>query len=284
MSYYFRHKIPNINDIVKVNVLKIKDLEVEVELLEFNNIIGYIDNTQLSKQKKLQPSQIVSLNKEYLAKVINIDNHNNINLSKKFVDPDDIDQYNNDMKIYNKIFSIFRELFMKIYNITDFNLIDNNLLYEFNNNSLFNLLDNFQYSEIYDCLTNINNYKSFFTYFNLDDDIINSFDTHLNTYISQKILTSLPSNSKSFSLECFNIDAIDDIKDVLDYEKFIYVINNNLLKTFDIKIIYIESGNYNLSLKSISDLNINQNIITNHINNIFDEIKQKCILKNIIIL
>ena len=51
--YLYKKKIPNVDEIVIAKIEKITELGIDVSLVEYNNINGYISYSEVSRKKKI---------------------------------------------------------------------------------------------------------------------------------------------------------------------------------------------------------------------------------------
>ena len=52
MVYLYKKKIPNVDEIVICKIEKITELGIDVSLVEYDNIKGYISYSEVSRKKK----------------------------------------------------------------------------------------------------------------------------------------------------------------------------------------------------------------------------------------
>lgn len=53
MVYYYKKKLPSIDDVVIAKVINISEYGIEVKLIEYNNVSGFINCGEVSRKKKL---------------------------------------------------------------------------------------------------------------------------------------------------------------------------------------------------------------------------------------
>jgi translation initiation factor 2 subunit 1 len=107
--------LPSVNDITMVVPVKITDLGVYVQLLEFNNIEGLIILSDLCKSRYKSINKVVSIGKNFAASVQTIDlNTNNITLSKKNVSEEESKKCESNYKILKTIRDIVMMLIKKL--------------------------------------------------------------------------------------------------------------------------------------------------------------------------
>ncbi len=94
-------RFPKINDVTMINPTKITDMGVYVQLIEYNNIEGFIPFSELSKFKKIRSiNKIIKIGKKIPAVVLSIDDKKFITLSKKMIS---IEENNNCEKNYKSL-------------------------------------------------------------------------------------------------------------------------------------------------------------------------------------
>jgi translation initiation factor 2 alpha subunit (eIF-2alpha) len=77
MVYYYKKKIPEIDDIVIARVEKISKLGIEVTLNEYNGIGAFINCGEVSRKKKVNFNTLLTVGKDVLLNVIQVDESKN---------------------------------------------------------------------------------------------------------------------------------------------------------------------------------------------------------------
>ena len=117
MVYYYKKKIPSIDDVVVAKVLEISPYGVNVSLNEFNDIKGFIHCSDVSRKKKVNMNKLLKIGKDVLLIVININEKGYIDLSKRSINDEEIKIFNEKNKLYHQIYNIFKHIFIKINNL-----------------------------------------------------------------------------------------------------------------------------------------------------------------------
>jgi translation initiation factor 2 subunit 3 len=117
--FYYKKLVPEIDDIVVCKINKISDIGIYVNLLEYNDIEGYVPLKELTTHKYRKLSGIVKENDIEYIKVINIDK-NYIDLSRKYIDEDE------KTKVLNRYI-----LLKRIYKIIEYSKLDNEIIKEY---------------------------------------------------------------------------------------------------------------------------------------------------------
>jgi translation initiation factor 2 subunit 1 len=108
---YYPNQFPEVEQLVMVKVKGVEEMGAYVQLLEYNKIEGMIMTTELSRRRIRSVSKIIRVNKVEVAMVLRVDDQKGyIDLSKKRVSPEEIDECT---KKYNKskaVHSILRHV------------------------------------------------------------------------------------------------------------------------------------------------------------------------------
>jgi len=72
MVYYYKRKIPSIDDIVVARVDKISPLGIDVSLIEYNDIKGFINCGEVSRKKRVNLNKLLTVGKDILLNVIQL--------------------------------------------------------------------------------------------------------------------------------------------------------------------------------------------------------------------
>lgn len=88
----FRNEYPNIDDYVMCKVTNMDDDGADVELLEYNNLNGYMSISQFTRKRVRSIKKIVNVGQEHALQVIGVDTEKGyVDLSKKNVSEEDSD-------------------------------------------------------------------------------------------------------------------------------------------------------------------------------------------------
>ncbi|CAH1774850.1 unnamed protein product [Owenia fusiformis] len=88
---YFEHRLPEIEDVVMVNVRSIAEMGAYVHLLEYNNIEGMILLSELSRRRIRSINKLIRVGRNECVVVIRVDKDKGyIDLSKRRVSPEEV--------------------------------------------------------------------------------------------------------------------------------------------------------------------------------------------------
>jgi len=275
--YYYNKKMPMIDDIVYVNIKEFTDTSIYCELIEYDNIKGFLLASELDNKRKLggkikAPEKQLNINKVYPMLVLGITKDDDktiyIDLSYKKVAKDDREKLLDKFMIINKIVQLSKEF---IY-ITK---IDDTIIYE---NTIWKLFDpelndgneQINFNELY--ISILNNPKIFCKY--LNDEYHLECELFLENFNSRLTKSDIV-KEQIFELMIHDEDAITKLKDVLTYN-------------YDnCEIVYIASPKYQILVKGKDDIECDNKIdicieyIINKLktyHNVFN-IKEKNIIK-----
>jgi translation initiation factor 2 subunit 1 len=83
---YYRNEFPKVDDIVAVVTTEIKELGAYVRLLEYDEVEGFIMNSQVSNARVKTISKLLKLGKQEFMEVLRVDEEKRcIDLSKKSI-------------------------------------------------------------------------------------------------------------------------------------------------------------------------------------------------------
>jgi translation initiation factor 2 alpha subunit (eIF-2alpha) len=103
-SYYYKNHLPVLNEFVMAKIASISDIGVMCILLEYNNLEALLSFSEISRKNVRCVYNLVRVGQKHVFQVINISN-NNVDLSKKFLDQDEIsmgkEKYKNGKAVYN---------------------------------------------------------------------------------------------------------------------------------------------------------------------------------------
>jgi translation initiation factor 2 subunit 1 len=109
---FYKPKTPQVDDIVMVKIKQITELGVYAELLEFDNLLGFIQLSELSKgNHSLKKYKIpVTEGKIEICTVLSIDKNQNIDLSKRRVQKKEIAAFQMKFNECKTVHSILRHV------------------------------------------------------------------------------------------------------------------------------------------------------------------------------
>jgi translation initiation factor 2 alpha subunit (eIF-2alpha) len=145
MVYYYKKKLPSIDDVVIAKVINISEYGIEVKLIEYNNITGFINCSEISRKKKVNLNKLLTVGKDILVHVIQVDETKSmIDLSKRTISDDDVKQFTETHRTHIQLYNLFKQLYMKINNIIELNKLNQDELHNFMCNTLFEIQTEFE--------------------------------------------------------------------------------------------------------------------------------------------
>lgn len=282
MVYYYKKKLPSVDDVVIAKVMNISEYGIEVSLIEFNNVSGFINCSEVSRKKKVNFNKLLTIGKDILLHVIQVDeNKCMIDLSKRTISDDDVKQFTETHREHIQLYKLFKQLYMKIKNISVDN-VDQDDLHKFLCYTLFEVQTEFENSYILEKIINKDTNTEILDAIDFDSlkkSCLEEFKNILDDYIDKKINRTKPELTETIKLMTYNSTGLADIKYSLDFKTFEEY--NNLNKDFEIKINYITSSAYSIIIiQKDFDLNGN-NTIEEAITIIKKEIKKRTTDKQI---
>jgi translation initiation factor 2 alpha subunit (eIF-2alpha) len=283
MVYYYKKKLPSIDDVVVAKVINISAYGIEVKLIEYNNITGFINCGEVSRKKKVNLNKLLTVGKDILVHVIQVDETKNmIDLSKRTISDDDVKQFTNIHKTHIQLYNLFKQLYMKINNITELNKIIQEDMHDFMSTTLFEIQTKFENEYIIEKITNKEIYGEIIESIDFDsmpNITLDIFKKNLDEYIDKKINRTKPELTETIKLMTYNDTGLSDIKYALDFKSFNEF--DELKKDYDIKINYISGSIYSIILNQKDFDLIGQSSIEDAILVFKKEIKKRAIEKQI---
>ena len=282
MVYYYKKKIPSIDDIVIAKVEKISELGIEVTLNEYNGIGGFINCGEVSRKKKVNFNKLLTVGKDVLLNVIQVDETKNyIDLSKRTISEDDIKLFNERHKLHIHLYNIFKHICMRVKNIDRLDKINETQLYDFMCVSLFEIQKEFENEYICEKLLNKETNLEILNC--IDYDLvglsIEEFKKILDEYIDNKINRTKPELSETIKLMTYSSSGLADLKYSLDYKSFAEF--EEFSKDFEIKINYITGSVYSIIVEQ-KDFDLTGTIIIEDVLSIIKkEIKKRAMEKQL---
>ena len=283
MVYYYKKKIPSIDDIVIAKVEKISEYGVEVSLNEYNGIHGFINCGEVSRKKRVNLNKLLTVGKDILLNVIQVDiDKGLIDLSKRTLSEDDIKLFNEKHKLNIQLYNLFKQIYIKLYNIdVPTSNISNDELYNFMCGTLWEIQTEFENEYILEKILNKDNNMEIIESIDLESLNIKLIDFKqiVDNYIDNKINRTKPELNETIKLMTYSLTGLADIKYTLDYKNYLFY--NELEKDYDIKIVYISCSVYSLSIMQKDFDLIGNKSIDDAIGMIKQEIKSRAIEKSI---
>ena len=205
----YKNEYPDKDDHVYVKLVEKKDNGFIASLLEYDNITGFLFSKDISTLKIKNPNSLLSLGKELVLKVIQIDvkNENNngsvyIDLSKKEVNLDEEEKTKKKFRKSKYIEGIIKKL----------SVITNTTMKKLYETIVWPLYEDDSYEHPYDALESL--------VLNGDSileglEIKNEIKEELIKILKNKIVIKPVQIKSRFNLTCFTFNGIDDIKEAL---------------------------------------------------------------------
>ncbi len=249
MVYYYKKKIPSIDDIVVARVDKISEYGVEVSLSEYNGIKGFINCGEVSRKKRINLSTLLTIGKEILLNVIQVDTEKQlIDLSKRTISEDDIKLFNSKHKTHIQLYNIFKYIYIQLYNKSNPTELDDEKLYDFMCVSLWEIQTECENDVLIEKILSKDLCGEILDLIDFDslDKTREDFMHILINYIENKINRIKPELIETIKLMTYSLNGLSDIKYALDFENFLFY--PNVLKDFSIKILYMSSSTYSINI------------------------------------
>lgn len=284
MVYYYKKKFPSIDDVVIAKVTNISEYGIEVKLIEYNNITGFINCSEVSRKKKVNFNKLLNIGKDILVHVIQVDEIKSmIDLSKRTISDEDIRQFTETHRLHIQLYNLFKQLYMKINDITEINKISQENLHNFMCMTLFEIQTEFENTEIMEKITNKDTNNEIIESINFEsiDNNITSieFKKILDDFIDKKINRIKPELTETIKLMTYNAKGLEDIKYTMSFKTFNEF--DELDKDFNIKINYISSSVYLIILEQKDFDLIGTNTINDAMTILKKQIKTRAIEKQI---
>lgn len=282
MVYYYKKKLPSIDDVVIAKVINISKYGIEVSLIEYNEATGFINCSEVSRKRKVNFNKLLTIGKDILVHVLQVDEEKNmIDLSKRTIGDDDVKLFTDTHRSHIQLYNLFKQLYMKIYNI-GIEKISQEELHKFLCLTLFELQTEFENEYLNTTLIN----KEINTEIidSIDFDSIEGlsreqFKSVLDDYIDKKINRVKPELTETIKLMTYSATGVADIKYTLDFKSFENFAE--LIKDFDIKINYMAGSTYSIIIVQ-KDFDLKGNKTIEELNTfIKQEIKKRAVEKQI---
>jgi len=107
--------VPEKDSVTKVEIFEIKDLGANVRLLEYGGIEGFIQLNQVSTRRVRSVLKFLKIGRREMMEVLRVDEEKMyIDLSKKSLLPDSVEEANKRYKKSKKVHEIMFEVAMKL--------------------------------------------------------------------------------------------------------------------------------------------------------------------------
>ena len=278
MVFIYNKKFPVVDEVVIAKIDNINELGINVSLIHYDNIKGYISYLEVSRKKKFNINKILTVGKEVHLIVINVDTVKGfVDLSKRTINNEEIALFDEKYKIYIKLYNMFRNFFKKYHDYKE--EYDDKQFEEFLKNTLWKFQVNLEDTEIYDTITNSDSNTELINQsLNLD---LSKLKSIINNYIKTNIFVVKPSKEIIFTLYSVEEEGYFDLKYTLDYKNFYFY--KNVTDDYSISILYETNSDYKIIIKQNDYIIKNQDYDIEKVEiDILDEILKRSTEKNMI--
>jgi len=257
MVYIFKNKIPSINDVVMVKITDINKLNVVGNLIDFNNLTGYISYSELCKKKRYNLHKIVNIGKEVIMQITGLNQEKNyVELSIRALINKDIEEFTNYRKKYLAVYNLWRYVFMKLKPELEMKIenINENEMNNFMEETLWKIEiiieeneqdDEINFEELYRNFINPkNNYELIK---NITEYDIHKIKNILDSYSQIKNVPVKQTKYEEFTAYSHELNGLLDIKTAMNYKSFDKY--NDFSDKYEISILYLASNKYSITLK-----------------------------------
>ena len=284
MVFIYNKRLPNVDEIVISKIDNINELGIDVSLVEYDNLKGYISYSEVSRKKKFNVNKILTVGKEVHLIVINVDKDKGfIDLSKRTINDEEITLFDEKYKIYIKLYNMFRHFFKRYYDYRS--EYDNKELEDFLKNTLWKYQQSKEDKEIYELITNSDN-NILLINDNSEKVENNSLDlvklkSVIDDYIKVNIFVIKPSKEIIFTLYSVGEEGYFDLKYVLDYKNFYFF--TSVFEDYSISILYETNSDYKIIIKQNDYVIKNQDYDIDKVEvDILDEILKRSTERNMV--
>ena len=282
MVYYYKKKIPSIDDIVLAKVENISQYGIEVSLNEYNGIRGFINCNEASRKKKVNLNTLFTVGKDVLLIVIQVDGEKKfIDLSKRMISDDDMKNFTSKYKLHIQLYNLFKQIYMKLNGFNSLEQINDEQIYKFMCGSLFEIQTEYENNYILEKILVKDTYLEPIDSIDFEsigfskEDFLKILDDHIDNKVNKK----KPELNETIKLKTYSPTGLADIKYSMDLQSFPDY--NNLSADFDIKINYITGSIYSIGLIQKEYDLVGSNSITDAILIIKKEIAKRALEKKI---
>ena len=276
MVFIYNKKFPVVDEVVIAKIDDINELGINVSLIHYDNIKGYISYLEVSRKKKFNINKILTVGKEVHLIVINVDTVKGfVDLSKRTINNEEIALFDEKYKIYIKLYNMFRNFFKKYHDYKE--EYDDKQFEEFLKNTLWKFQVKLEDTEIYDTITNSDSNTELINQ-SLNLDLV-KFKGIIDNYIKTNIFVVKPSKEIIFTLYSVEEEGYFDLKYTLDYKNFYFY--KNVADDYLISILYETNSDYKIIIKQNDYIIKNQDYDIEKVEiDILDEILKRSTDKN----
>jgi len=278
MVFIYNKKFPVVDEVVIAKIDNINELGINVSLIHYDNLKGYISYSEVSRKKKFNVNKILTVGKETHLIVINIDPDKGfIDLSKRTINDEEVALFDEKYKMYIKLYNMFRNFFKRYYDYKG--EYDDKELEIFLKNTLWKFQETLEDNEICDTITNSDNNADLINQsLNLDKSKLKDI---IDDYIKTNIFVIKPSKEIIFTLYSVGEEGYFDLKYTLDFKNFYFY--KNIADDYSISILYETNSEYKIIIKQNDYVIKNQDYDIEKVEvDILDEILKRSTEKNML--
>jgi translation initiation factor 2 alpha subunit (eIF-2alpha) len=292
MVHLYSKKTPELNEVTLVKITDINKLNIVATLLDYDDIVGYISYSELSKKKRYKLHKIVTIGKEVVVQVSGFNKEKNYaELSIRSLIASEITEFNNNRQSYLKLYNLWRIVYMKLNPIfdMDFTKVVPDEINNFMKNTLWTIEssveqeledeiinEKYSYESIYNILLNPSKNMEILKY--LSDCDISQIKSILDTYSQIKSIPIKQIKHGEFTAYSYELDGLSNLKNAFNYKSFEKF--SELNELYDISILYLTGNKYSLTIKQ--KIPMNEDILEKY-DYLIQEIKSRCENNKIII-
>jgi translation initiation factor 2 subunit 1 len=252
---FYKQKTPQLDDLVMVKIKQITELGVYVELLEYDNLLAFIQLSELSKgNHSLKKYKIpVTEGKIEICTVLSIDKNNNIDVSKRRVQKKEIAAFQEKYNECKTVHSILRHVS------------------EVTNVEFLSILEKISWPLYEDPTYNFHAFNAFLMAIHEPEIFSHIEDAFMRILLDQIKLRLTPPTVKiktEIQINCFTEEGIDAIKYALKEGEKVGTEENK------VKIQLISSPDYIITTAT-SDVHFGISLLNEAIQAISKEIKKR---------
>jgi len=278
MVFIYNKKFPVVDEVVIAKIDNINELGINVSLIHYDNLKGYISYSEVSRKKKFNVNKILIVGKETHLIVINVDPDKGfIDLSKRTINDEEIALFDEKYKTYIKLYNMFCNFFKRYYDYKG--EYDDNELEEFLKNTLWKFQETLEDDKIGETITNSDNNTDLINQtINLDKLKLKGI---IDDYIKTNIIILKPSKEIIFTLYSVGEEGYFDLKYTLDFKNFYFY--KNIVDDYSISILYETNSDYRIIIKQNDYVIKNQDYDIEKVEvDILDEILKRSTEKNML--
>lgn len=207
---FFKHNLPEIDELVRIKILDIQDVGIECLIPEYNSKCFLAFQEASNSRKLYRIKRQYKINKIYIAKVSNVDSYKGyIDVSTRNVFDDEIKKFETNINLYEKLINAIIKSYIYQKGNDNVDQLLHKSIYKLNLNSMEKYLKRFHDNDNYffDRFDNIDEY--------LDKDILLDEIKNYLPMPEYDIVSKIRVNSTSINGSYDIIDAINKINNKL---------------------------------------------------------------------